>query len=258
MTQVRLWQIDCSDGESPAERESRVLAELPAVARGVDLLVLPELWPTGAFNLTDLSSHRAQEGLVRQLGVAAADAGVWLHAGTVPLGMADSAGRTFNTALLFNPEGKLVTTYRKRHLFGWEDGERTVVAAGEDLVVADTPLGRTGLATCYDLRFPEMFRDLETRGADSFIVAAGWPAQRLHHWWVLVQARAIENQALTIACNARGRNGDTVLGGGSMVVDARGQVLVQGGPDDEYVDVVVDPADTAAWRAEFPVLRDRL
>ena len=253
-----MWQIDCSDTEPAEERVERVLAGLPAAAADADLLVLPELWPTGAFNLTSLSSFRAPDDLPHRLGAAAAAAGVWLHAGSVPLGTADDSRRTFNASLLFEASGNLCASYRKRHLFGWEDGERTVIAPGADLALATTPLGQTGLATCYDLRFPEMFRDLVALGADSFLIPAGWPVARMQHWWILNQARAIENQALVVACNARGRNGDVVLGGGSMVVDARGEVVAQGGPDDEFVDAVVDVAATAAWRAEFPALHDRL
>lgn len=257
MVQIRLWQIDCSDTESPLDREARVLDDLPRVAKGVDLLVLPELWTVGAFNLAAISEHRATDDLVHRLGILAGEAGVWLHAGSLPLGIADSHGRTFNTSLLYNPEGKLVTTYRKQHLFGFADGERTVVAPGDELVTVPTLLGPTGLATCYDLRFPELFRGLVDEGAETLLLSAGWPTARYHHWWVLVQARAIENQALTIACNARGRNGDVVLAGGSMVVDAKGQVIVQGGPDDEYVDAIVDADLTATWRRDFPVLQDR-
>ena len=257
MVKVRLWQVDCSDSEPVEARQSRVLEALPEVARGFDFVVLPELWTVGAFNLAAIRDHHAPDGLVQRLGVLAAEAGVWLHAGSLPLGEVDAEGRAHNTALLFNPEGRLVSAYRKRHLFGFADGERTVIAPGDELSVVDTPLGRTGLATCYDLRFPELFRDLLDLGAETFLLSAGWPTPRYQHWWVLTQARAIENQALTIACNARGVNGDVVLAGGSMIVDAKGQVIVQGGPDDEFVDAEVDPSLAAQWRSEFPILADR-
>lgn len=258
MARIRLWQVDCSDAESPAARESRVVEQIPQVARDCDFLVLPELWTAGAFNLAAIREHHAGPELVHELGLAAAEGKVWLHAGSVPMGRVENGGKVHNTSLLFNPEGKLVATYRKRYLFGFAGGERSVVAPGDDLEVVRTPLGMTGLATCYDLRFPEMFRSLVDQGAEAFVIAAGWPTARIHHWWVLLQARAIENQALTIACNARGRNGDVVLGGQSMIVDARGNVIVQGGPDDEFVDASVDPSDVQAWRSEFPVLADRL
>lgn len=252
-----MWQIDCSDGELPADRQSRVLQALPEAAHGVDLLVLPELWPVGAFNLAAVPGYPDPVELIDRLGVLAQECGIWLHAGSVPAGVADHTGRRYNTALLFSPDGKLVTTYRKQHLFGFADGERTVIAAGDELSIADTPLGRTGLLTCYDLRFPEQFRALVDEGCESFLITAGWPTPRINHWWVLMQARAIENQALVIGCNARGHNGDVHLAGRSMIVDAKGEVVVDGGPDDEFVDAVVDPSITAKWRADFPVLADR-
>ncbi|NDG88610.1 MAG: carbon-nitrogen family hydrolase, partial [Gammaproteobacteria bacterium] len=115
--------------------------------------------------------------------------------------------------------------YRKVHLFGFSGGETTLMTAGEDLVVVDTPLGPTGLATCYDLRFPEMFRQLVDRGAHSFLVASGWPTRRIEHWRILARARAIENQAWVLACNQVGSHAGVVLGGHSMIVDPWGAVL---------------------------------
>ena len=234
-----------------------MLERLPEATRGVDFLVLPELWPVGAFNLAAIRDFELDADVLGALGQAAAESGTWLHAGSLPLGPRDEQGRVFNTALLFDPAGGLAASYRKQHLFGFADGERTVVAPGDELVVVDTPLGPTGLATCYDLRFPELFRALLDRGAETFLITSGWPTARLNHWRVLMQARAIENQALVVACNARGRNGDIVLAGHSMVVGPRGEVLAEGSSDDEFVDAEVELADIAQWRADFPVLADR-
>ncbi len=97
----------------------------------------------------------------------------------------------------------VVATYRKIHVFGY-GGEAELMSAGDELVVVDTPLGPTGLATCYDTRFPEQFRALAERGAQAFLITSGWPTKRIEAWDVLVQARAIEDQAWVIACNQVG------------------------------------------------------
>jgi predicted amidohydrolase len=131
------------------------------------------------------------------------------------------------------------------------------MTAGDDLVVLDTPLGRTGLATCYDLRFPEHFRDLVDLGATTFLIASGWPDRRIEHWRVLLQARAIEDQSWVVACNGVGTHAGVTLGGRSAVIDPLGTVLAEAGTDEEVLlaDVDIDLATT--WRGEFPALDDR-
>jgi predicted amidohydrolase len=160
--------------------------------------------------------------------------------------------------VLFGPDGGRLGVYRKIHLFGFGEGEPVLMSAGRELVVADTAFGGIGLATCYDLRFPEMFRALLDRGARVVVVPAAWPASRVEHWSVLARARAIENQVVLVAVNTVGEQGGKRMGGRSIVVDPRGEVLAEAGPEDETVLVVdVDLADVDRWRAEFPALDDR-
>lgn len=255
-TGLALVQLEVSDDESPADRVERV-AELVRDQRGrADVVVLPELWHVGAFAL-QLARAQAQpmDGpLVAAMRGAAADAGVWLHAGS----FAELAGGLrYNTSLLLAPTGEVRATYRKQYLFGWEGGEPSVMTAGDEFVVTPTPLGATGLATCYDLRFPELFRGLVDRGATAFLLASGWPAARIEHWSVLARARAIENQAWFIACNTAGTHNRVRMGGRSVVVDPMGEVVAEAGTGEEVLYARVDPAAATAWRTEFPVLADR-
>ncbi|MDI1290355.1 MAG: carbon-nitrogen family hydrolase, partial [bacterium] len=162
----------------------------------------------------------------------------------------------YNTSMLFDPEGRLVVTYRKIHLFGFEGGETTLMSSGDELVVVDTPLGPTGLATCYDLRFPEFFRALTEGGATAVLLSSGWPTPRLEHWDVLTRARAIENQVWFIACNEVGTQPGIDLGGHSVVVDPQGAVVAQAGTEQEVLIVDVDPESSSSWREQFPVLKD--
>ena len=257
MTKVRLIQVESNESEPVATRIARVLSEIPAHTRHADLVVLPELWHVGAFNLAGAREHaEAIDGpLVTALAAIARETQTWLHGGSIAI--KNATGQIFNTAVLFGPDGNLVATYQKQHLFGFADGERTVITAGESLSVVETPLGRTGLATCYDLRFPELFRGLVDSGAQTFLLCSGWPTPRINHWQVLTQARAIENQAFMIACNGRGSHAGITLGGYSVVVDPKGNVIAQANSADDYVDAVIDIAIVEQWRADFPVLADR-
>ena len=255
MTRVALVQVAVRDDESPADRVERV-AEMVQDLDDVDIAVLPELWHVGAFDL-DSARDNAEpiDGpSVRRMREAARIAGIWLHAGS----FAELAhGHRYNTSVILDPSGEIVATYRKMHLFGWEDGEPSVMSAGETLVVLPTPLGPTGIATCYDLRFPELFRRLVDSGAETFLMASGWPMARIEHWSVLARARAIENQAWVVACNTGGEHNGVAMGGASVVVDPRGTVVAEAGDDEEILYAEVDPAAVREWRLAFPVLADR-
>jgi len=257
---VALLQLDVSSAESPDARAARVLNLIPHAAASARLLVLPELWHVGAFDLDAIRTHaQAVDGpLARQLSAAARAQGIWLHAGSIA--ERDAQGALFNTSLLFAPSGELHASYRKIHLFGFDSGERAVLTAGTELADCDTPLGRTGLGTCYDLRFPELFRALGRTGVETVLMASGWPAARIEHWKVLLRARAIENQSWVIACNQVGLqdspDGPIQLGGASMIVDPLGEVIAQAGADEQVLFASVDPSTVSGIRAGFPVLRD--
>lgn len=275
MTTVALVQLDLS--RTPDSDPSDIRPVSPAVDQialaaqaGAELIVLPELWRSGPFELEttatsaetvpDATTTLAQlrddaNSTAAALGQAAAINGVWLHAGSVLERAGDSI---FNTSLLFDPHGILVAKYRKRHLFGFDSGEAALLSSGDELVVVPTPLGMTGLATCYDLRFPEHFRALVDAGAESVLITSGWPLARLAHWQVLVQARAIENQCLVVAVNGAGISGEVPLAGHSAAMTAWGNSLTTMTSHPGLTTIEVDPSQTASTRADFPVLRDRI
>ena len=116
-----------------------------------------------------------------------------------------------------------------------------------------------GLATCYDLRFPELFRLLGEAGAEAFVVPAAWPLPRVAHWTLLGQARAIENQCAIIQVNTGGTHHNTVMGGNSQVVAAQGEVLgtIEGNGEETVLVATIDLVALADYRETFPVLADR-
>ncbi|GAA3226137.1 hypothetical protein GCM10020256_36310 [Streptomyces thermocoprophilus] len=133
-----------------------------------------------------------------------------------------------------------------------------LMSAGRDLVTVRLPRTTLGLATCYDLRFPELFRGLVDAGAETLLISAGWPERRRAHWTLLARARAVENQAYVLACGTAGTHAGVPQAGHSIVVDPWGEVLAEAGPDEEVLRVTLDPAKPATTREQFPALKDRM
>ncbi|MFE2940561.1 carbon-nitrogen family hydrolase [Streptomyces sp. NPDC059255] len=250
-----LLQIAVDPDESVESRRRRAAA-LVREQRGADLVVLPELWTVGAFAYESFAAEAepADGPTFAAMSGAARDAGVWLHAGSV---VEAADGGLFNTSLVISPAGELVRTYRKIHRFGFDQGEAVLMEAGGELVTVPLPETTLGLATCYDLRFPELFRGLIGAGAELLVVSAGWPARRRAHWTLLAQARAVENQAYVLACASAGTHAGVEQSGHSIVVDPWGEVLAEAGAAEEVLTVEVDPAKVARTREQFPALKDR-
>ncbi|MEW1612157.1 MULTISPECIES: carbon-nitrogen family hydrolase [unclassified Streptomyces] len=251
-----LIQIAVDPDESVEARRERAAA-LVVAQRGVDLVVLPELWPVGAFaySVFEQEAEPLQGPTHEVMAKAAAEAGVWLHAGSFVERAPD--GVLYNTTLVLTPDGERSAVYRKIHRFGFDQGEAVMMGAGDELVTVALPQTTLGLATCYDLRFPEQFRGLVDAGAETLVVAAGWPERRRSHWTLLAQARAVENQAYVLALGTAGSHADIPQAGHSIVVDPWGEVLAQAGADEEILTVEFDPAKVGATREQFPALKDR-
>ncbi|MFE5027548.1 carbon-nitrogen family hydrolase [Streptomyces sp. NPDC056656] len=252
-----LIQIRVDDDESPNSRRLRAASMVRDQAGSADLVVLPELWTTGAFAYEAFATEaEALEGPTYEaMAKAASDAGVWLHAGTIP--ERDPDGPLYNTALVFSPDGELAAAYRKIHRFGFDKGEAVLMGAGEELVTVRLPETVLGVTTCYDLRFPELYRGLVDRGAETLLVSAGWPERRRAHWTLLAQARAVENQAYVLACGTAGTHAGVQQAGHSVVVDPWGQIIGEAGAGEEVLTVEFDGAAVAGTRERFPALKDR-
>ncbi|MFB7993619.1 carbon-nitrogen family hydrolase [Streptomyces sp. NPDC056002] len=252
-----LIQIRVDDDESPNSRRLRAASKVREQAGSADLVVLPELWTTGAFAYEAFTTEAEPlEGPTYEaMAKAASDAGVWLHAGTIP--ERDPDGPLYNTALVFSPDGELAAAYRKIHRFGFDKGEAVLMGAGEELVTVRLPETVLGVTTCYDLRFPELYRGLVDRGAETLLVSAGWPERRRAHWTLLAQARAVENQAYVLACGTAGTHAGVAQAGHSVVVDPWGRIVAEAGADEEVLTVEFDATGVAAARERFPALKDR-
>jgi predicted amidohydrolase len=244
----------------------RLVAE--ATEAGAGLVVLPENFAFMGKRDQDLLSLKEVEGegpLQDFIAQIARKYGVWLVGGTIPMCACD-AGKVRAACLLYNDLGERVARYDKMHLFDvhlLDADERYVESAtiepGDELVVVDSPFGRLGLAVCYDLRFPELFRALLDRGAEVLAIPASFTAiTGKAHWEVLVRARAVENLAYVVAAAQGGYhiNGRETHGH-SMIVDPWGAVIAQVPRGNGVVVSVLDREYQASVRRTFPTLNHR-
>lgn len=174
-------------------------------------------------------------------------------------------GRFYNTSALFGPDGKRLAVYRKIHLFDVDipDGARyresETIAPGTEAVVAETSLGKVGLSICYDLRFPELYRKLSSKGAEILCVPAAFTAHTgKDHWEVLLRARAIENTCFVVAPAQFGKHSEKrTTYGNALVADPWGTVIARASDGEGMAVGPIDPQVLQRVRREVPSLSHR-
>jgi len=225
--------------------------------RGADLVLLPEIWNVGfmSFDRYIAEAETASGPTLTALRTAARRIGAYLHTGSF---VEKEDGRCYNSSYLLSPAGEVLANYRKIHLFGYNSREVQILSPGERIVVADTPLGKLGLATCFDLRFPELFRAMIDLGAELFLICSAWPYPRLEHWLLLNRVRAVENQCYLISANSTGLNRGVQFVGHSRIVDPWGTVLAGAGDRETILRTEIDLQEVQAARREFPGLAGRV
>jgi len=253
MLAIALAQLNVRTGQPEANLAQA--REFAAQAReaGADLLLLPELWYHG-YDL-ERAAERASslgEGCFAHMAALASEFSLYTAGSTLER----HAGGVSNTFAFYAPDGALLGSYRKTHLFRMMLEHRYLVP-GDHLTLCDTPWGPTGLAICYDLRFPEPFRVMSLAGAVLFLVPAQWPVPRLEAWLVLARARAVENELFVAACNRVGSDGDITFPGRSRVVDPLGNVLVEGDDQERLVIAQIDLKEVRKARRYLTVYEDR-
>ena len=258
---MRVSLVQLASSTDSTSNRALVEARLGSLDGSADLVVLPE-GTMHDFGATDHDLSAAAEPLDGPFVAMLAEQARRLDA-TIVAGMFERPGSDgtgdlpFNTLVAVGPDGSLVATYRKIHLydsFGYRESDRLSAGDIEPVVV---PVGgvRTGLMTCYDLRFPEMGRALVDAGAELFVVPAAWVAgeHKLDHWKTLLMARAVED---TVAVAAAAQGGERYTGH-SLVADAWGSIVGEAGDGDDLVEADIDPADIAQARDVNPSLSNR-
>jgi omega-amidase len=261
MITIALAQMDVFTGRPEANLARARDFAARARDAGADLLLLPELWLHG-YDLERAAEWAAPlgEGGFAHMAALASEFGLHL-AGSLLEKHADGGpgepGRAVsNTAVLYAPDGALLGAYRKIHLFRLMQEHRYLVP-GDHATLCPTPWGPTGLAICYDLRFPELFRAMALAGAVIFLVPAQWPVRRVEAWLLLARARAVENELFVAACNRVGSDGEVTFPGRSRVVDPWGHVLVEGDDHEGLLIAQVDLREVRKARRYLTVYEDR-
>ena len=237
--------------EENFERAEACIRE--AVAKGAEIVVLPEMWNTGYAlkqldEIADTDGTRSKQFLTR----LAKELKIHIVGGSVAVKRGD---KYYNTMYVVDNTGELVGEYSKAHLFRLLD-EHLYLDAGDEM--NNFSLGELQAAgvICYDIRFPEWLRAHALAGAKVLFIPAQWPTERIDHWQTILRARAIENQCFIIAVNRTARNIDN-YNGHSMIIEPWGEVLWTGNETEEVAVIDVDFSKVDEVRTRIPVYDDR-
>lgn len=250
---IALAQIELELGDPDVNYATARAAVVKAAREGADIVLLPELWASG-YDLKNARNYASplNEGWFACMQEMAKDHRVALGGSMIE----EQGEKFYNTFILVDHLGKQLGCYRKTHLFDLID-EKKYFSAGSQLALIESPWGKIGLALCYDLRFPELFRSYALQGAEVILLVAEWPRRRIAHWDILLLARAIENQCFIAAVNKVGTSKGEQLGGNSAVIDPMGKILAAGGAAPGVFVAEIDLEETAKVRKWMPVLTDR-
>ncbi len=249
--------VAVSEPEVNLQRAEAWIAE--ASRRGSDVICFPEMWTTGFNWVNNERMAAAQDLVIDRVAKMAKSYGIWINGSMLAL---NEAGKVSNTSILFNAAGEQAGVYRKTHLFSLLN-EDVHMAPGDHFTVVDSPWGRLGLAVCYDIRFPEMFRTYALQGVEIVFCPMAFPYPRLDHWKILVRARAIENQMFIAGINHVGSedfgaDGVVTYFGDSVIIDPWGRTVIEAGETDEMLlTATIHMDQVKEIRAKMTVLKDR-
>lgn len=254
---VDALQLLIDDGPVAERTQAAEDAIRAAADDGSDLVVLPEMWHPGFFGFDTYGdlAEPVDGPLVDRFAQVARAAHVNIHLGSF---VERSEQGLHNTSVLLGRDGATLATYRKMHLFPYGSKEQELLVRGDAVTVVDLEGMQVGLSTCYDLRFPELYRAMVDQGAEAFLVVAGWPVPRLDAWRILGRSRAMENQAAVVACNSAGTQAGAKYLGASYAHDAWGTCLGELDDRPGRLVVEIDPEAIRAARQEFPALQGRV
>ncbi len=265
---LALAQLEIQPGALDTNRDAAVDAVESAANRGADLVVLPEVFTVGyfAFDAYARTAESVEGETIQLLADVACEHDVALLAGSIVEDLAASKADGVetpndegyaNTSVFMDRTGSRLAVYRKHHLFGYESAERQLLTPGDRAPTVDFEGFTVGMTTCYDLRFPELYRELVDAGVTLVLVPSAWPYPRVEHWRLLPRARAVENLTYVAAANGVGTFEDASLLARSAVYDPWGTTIAAAGDTPTIVMADIDPNRIEAVRSEFPALGDR-
>lgn len=236
---IRVASIQMKISDEGKEVNTRRATELIDRIEEVDLILLPEMWNVGyfAFGSYKAESESLEGPTISHLKEVAAQKKCFLFGGSIVESAKDGL---YNTSVLIDRNGNIIGRYRKIHLYGHQSEQAKLLKRGTEICVVKCEIGTFGLSTCYDLRFPELYRKMAVMGTEIFLVASAWPFPRLEAWLMLSRVRALENQVFLISSNCTGTNRGKGLVGHSMIVDPWGTPIASGGDEECIVRGKID------------------
>lgn len=236
-----------------------------AAKDGADLVSLPEFFNFMGEDTTEKDYIESIPGgeSTHLLSNLAKKHRIYIHSGSMR--EVHTNEKSYNTSLVFNPDGEIIGKYRKIHLFDSEiEGmpvykESDIIESGDKLALVDLPIGKAGLTICYDLRFPEMYRNYALSDVKVLFVPSAFTSYTgMLHWEVLLRARAIENQCYVIAANQFGSHvpGKSRFGN-SMIIDPWGTVLARASEGEGVIMAELNPSLVETARQNIPCLYHR-
>ena len=261
MPMHRVAAVQCTSGNNTeANKAALALQITEAASQGAELILLPEMCLNmDGSQYADIATDRS---VTEWLAQQASQNSVWLVAGAVPQTSPDGDPRVRSAMLVFNDAGEQVARYDKVHLFDVDVGDKQGsyreserFSPGNEIMTVDTPVGRSGLSICFDIRFPEHYIALREAGAEIILVPAAFTyTTGQAHWEVLLRARAIETQCYLIAANQCGWHDDKRrTWGHSMIIDPWGNILAEAADEACVVCADIDPDEVHERRQRMPI-----
>ncbi|MDI6643778.1 MAG: carbon-nitrogen hydrolase family protein [Methanobacteriaceae archaeon] len=229
-----------------------------------NIIILPEMFncPYDNQKFLEYAEKRSNSKTLKYISRTARNYGVYIVAGSIPESYKNNI---YNSSFTFNNHGQIVAVHRKLHLFDIEIPgsiifkESDTLSAGDNLTVFDSEYGKIGVAICYDMRFPEIFRLMAVDGAELIVVPGAFNMKTgPDHWEVLIRSRAVDNQVFMVAASpARNEELSYVAYGNSMIVNPWGDVLARAGSHEEMIYADIELSELEKVRRELPLLKNR-
>lgn len=224
----------------------------------IDFIVLPEVWPIGWYcqNFKSEAETIENSSTINFLKDVAQTYKTTVIGGT----FIQKLGNVYkNTCPVISPKGKLLTTYDKMHLFSHKGSEENkYITTGDELKILNTGYTKIGLSVCYDIRFPELYREYSKAGVEVFVNMAAWSNKKLDHWNIMHRARAIENQCFMIVADQTGKiKNDEYNLGHSMVINPWGDIVEMLNEEEDCFLYEIDLNEVKNLRKNFPLISDR-
>lgn len=247
-------QMDVALGNKKLNLEKVAQVMKEAAGRKVDLIIFPELFTTGyCLDQANVLAEPPNGHSIELLRDLAGRFRIFIVAGSI---LERRNREIYNTCHLIGKDGKLLGFYDKVHLFPPFEEPR-YLTAGTRAPIFKTRLGIFGMMICFDIRFPEIARELTINGAQIIFCPAEFPAERISVWATLLRARAIENQVFVVGCNRTGSDGKTLFGGRSAIIDPEGTTLSQANDSPQLIDAEINLTKVDTVRQKLPQMKYR-